>query len=166
MKIHWEPSDIIPGRYVCKPFNPGSDIDWIAKHIYKIGYCGGSSTYSLSDGDSGVCLISMTDGMVTHATTQEELAQRFNEDGRIPCPHDILIKVITRLRDSYQTPFEPLTIGGHWRQKPFQLGDRVKALIDITFADNTKHVKGQFYEVTKETQAYFSINAKDYEKVE
>jgi hypothetical protein len=107
MQFIWTESDIICGRIICMPrTNPNSSLGWRAKWTYKIGYVGGSGSYAKAAGDlpaSGICLIAMADGMVTHARSAKEMAEHLNKQGFIPCPHAYLLEIINFLRDSYET---------------------------------------------------------------
>jgi hypothetical protein len=47
-------------------------------------------------------------------------------------------------------------------KKQFKVGDTVKCLTDIEFADGSFHYKNQNYLVVEETEAYFNVNSKDY----
>ena len=43
--------------------------------------------------------------------------------------------------------------------------NKFRAKQDVNFIDGTKHFKGNVYEATEETTAYFSVCFRDYDKV-
>jgi len=111
MKYIWEEKDIICGRIFCKDKTlerKGEFTGWDAKHTKKIGFVGGSSTYSPRNKISGlpvsgVAIIAMTDGMVGAAMNKVEMINYLNTNNYVPMPHDIFLKVMDTLKGCYDS---------------------------------------------------------------
>jgi hypothetical protein len=94
VKYIWEEKDIenMTGRMVCKPsakdfFKPDG---WTAKWTFQIGYANGTG--------EKLCLISITDGMISQIYTPKELAALLNKDEMIPMPYSWHLATLEFLR--------------------------------------------------------------------
>jgi len=113
MHITWEAKDIIPGRMICKQFKkPLSPGGWEAKWTLKIGFhINHPNAPLLKNEETGeylqnnLCLISMSDGMITKPMSAEDLAAQLNKDEMIPMPHDWLIAIINFLRGIHENSY-------------------------------------------------------------
>jgi hypothetical protein len=90
MKITWEASDILVGRYTTVPTENGK---LCASRTYKIGYYPQSKEAE----ESRYCLIAITDGMVGRMHTKERLAETLSDHGHQPVATDHLIDMIKSL---------------------------------------------------------------------
>ncbi len=106
MRFHWEPGDIVPGRFVCQT-TPGSvtqnrfgsftATDHTAKWTYLIGFVRGGPIKG--EDEAVYVLISVVDGMVGIGKTRADLAASLNKQKFRPMPHKWLIATMEHLRD-------------------------------------------------------------------
>ena len=101
--MHWKESDIIPGRLVCRPVMEGYTIGGsFAKWAKKIGY-----QYSVAG--QQLCLIAMSDGLVSNIGTAEELAATLNQQKLVPMREDWLPKLMAYLSLTHMLAPAPKT---------------------------------------------------------
>lgn len=84
MKYIWEEKDIKYGRfiYLLRGLNEMSENDFYSDRIYQIGYINESSTKD--DERGGVCLISISDGMVMESFSKKDMTKELNESNAVP----------------------------------------------------------------------------------
>jgi hypothetical protein len=99
MKYTWEEQDLKCGMYICKDEEKSlsNNVGWFAKWTHKIGFHHfQDDTYS-----TNLCIVAMTDGMVSTFKSNEDLVAYLNKQEMIPMPHKWLITLQKEMRNWY-----------------------------------------------------------------
>ena len=73
------------------------------------------------------------------------------------------LSFMSEVNETSEIPAMGFKIPNKPNQKEFEIGDEVVCLKSALFTDNTRHIAGQTYKVTKENLDYFIVCKKDYQ---